>query len=309
MILARIGDKMVKHRKFSKKSINTTPTLSTVLIPLMIILTVGITISSLTVEPIARALSVTVSSSGAAPKLPIDVPNSTTILAQEIPNDSFASSTINGITFYAGNFRLVTPPFDNITDTWLAADLCYDLIDNGDWIIDHTDLMDIEGRRASWVETDAIEIRLPPELINGEYKQKIIIHNGQATGNNDYSDVAPDQTTGQRCDTVSYSLPADFDISQFTIFVDSIISSPSEGDECSGEVRKKLQEVLDQRGTGIKTKSKVEQGDYGGTCGIEIVQKPNGMSDEEAHSIVYSHEIYLDLFGIRGPWMFKGSVK
>jgi hypothetical protein len=298
------------NRELFKKVNKIVVTVGTLFIPFVIVLTVGIVVQSLTPKPVANAMSAVLPSSETAPILPNDTLANAAAQFQEIPNESFISSSANDITFYAGNFRRTVPSFDDLKNqTWLSVDLCYDLIDNGDWIIGHTYLVDSRGHSASWAGTDAVEIRLPPVLIDGKQKQRVIIHHGQATGDNEYRDAVPNQTTGQRCDTVSYSLSPGFDLTQFTVVVDYVVSPPREGDECSGKVMEKLQEILDQKGTGIVTKLKVDQGEGGGACGVEIIQIPDKMSEEEARSIVFGHGLYLDLYGIQGPWIFEGSIK
>lgn len=228
---------------------------------------------------------------------------------EPIPNSTFLSSQIGDITAYAGNFRIVTPLIDELRDEkWVSVDLCYDLIDDGDWTIDNTYIVDARGLEASWVETSAIEIHLPPTLIDNKLKQKVLIHKGQAVGDNFYEEAPSELTKGLRCDAVLYRTPSSFDTSTFNVVIEGIISYPKETEQCSDEIILKMQNALDERNIDIQVKLKSNSDESDGVCGIEIADKPENISDEEARSIVYGHEMYMDLFGIRGPWVFEGTI-
>lgn len=228
---------------------------------------------------------------------------------EPIPNSTFLSSQIGDITAYAGNFRIVTPLIDELRDEkWVSVDLCYDLIDDGDWTIDNTYIVDARGLEASWVETSAIEIHLPPTLIDNKLKQKVLIHKGQAVGDNFYEEAPSELTKGLRRDAVLYRTPSSFDTSTFNVVIEGIISYPKETEQCSDEIILKMQNALDERNIDIQVKLKSNSDESDGVCGIEIADKPENISDEEARSIVYGHEIYMDLFGIRGPWVFEGTI-
>jgi hypothetical protein len=122
-------------------------------------------------------------------------------------------------------------------------------------------------------------------------------------------------TISSRCDTLHAVLPEGFDTSSFIITIESIARNPSESDVCGSldgsdsEYLKKIQSALDERKTGIKIKHAWEMGEGGGACGLEIVQKPDKMTESEARAIIHDEEMFTVLFGVRGPWVFKGSVK
>jgi hypothetical protein len=224
------------------------------------------------------------------------------ILNNTIPNSSFESVTINGITVHAGNYRIETDI--------LAVDVCYDMLDASDWLPEKVSFVDTKGQEVSPQYLSVIEIRYPPQLVDGKMQQFV------TDGNRDrYQDAVPGQNIGQRCDTLRAVLPEGFDTSSFIITIDSIARNPSEPDVCGpldgsdSEYLKKIQSALDERKTGIKIKHNWEQGEGGGTCGLEIIQKPDKMTESEARSIIYNEDMLTDLFGVRGPWVFKGSVK
>jgi hypothetical protein len=192
----------------------------------------------------------------------------------------------------------------------LVADVCFDMIDDSDWIIwdsQNDRVVDTLGHQASITSISVIEIRYTPTLIDSKLQQRIT--NGTV---NSVRDAAPDQKMGQRCDTVRYNLPSDFDVSQFTITINSIARNPSESDTCGPNetpYMQKIQAALDKKQSGIKIKGMWEGQDGGGVCGIEIAQKPSSMSDADAQTTLNDKGMFLDLFGIRGPWVFEGNIK
>lgn len=231
-------------------------------------------------------------------------------ISEKIPNSSFQAITVNGITIHAGNYRLEIDPEISRGEHMLAVDICYDMLDASDWLPRATSFVDAQGLGVTPQYLSVIEIRYPPQLVDGKMQQLV------TDGNLDrYQDALPGQTIGQRCDTLHAVLPDGFDTSSFIITIDSIARNPSESDVCGlldggdSEYLKKIQSALDERKTGIKIKHKWDQGEDGGVCGLEIIQKPAKMSDNEALGIVYDEDMFLDLFGVRGPWVFKGSVK
>jgi hypothetical protein len=228
------------------------------------------------------------------------------ILEDTVPNTSFESVTVNGVTIYAGNYRVETREETNM----LAIDVCYDMLDASDWLPEKVSFVDTKGLEVSPQYLSVIEIRYPPQLVDGKMQQLV------TDGNRDrYQDAVPGQEVGQRCDTLRAVLPEGFDTSSFTITINSIARNPSEPDVCgpldggNSEYLKKIQSALDERKTGIKIKRNWEQGEGGGTCGLEIIQKPDKMTESEARAIIHNDEMFTDLFGVRGPWVFKGSVK
>lgn len=252
--------------------------------------------SALEPQPMDQATSSLPQASGDAKAVVDMVGGHTSVPDDKCPNPSFARAIANGITFYAGHYRA-----DQAGR--LMVDFCFDQVDTKDWTLEETHLVDRQGHKAYPSESELLEVRFPPKMIDGEMKQWIL---DLRVGSQDYYiDADPNQKMGQRTVSVTYHLPPDFDVASFTIAVESIIAYPSEGEQCSDVLISKLQQALDEKQTGIKIKLRTESG----MCGWEIVQKPKDISVEEAMSKVGDNEMWLDLFGIRGPWIFEGSVK
>lgn len=106
--------------------------------------------------------------------------------------------------------------------------------------------------------------------------------------------------SGLRCDTLSFfNIPPDADLSAVTITVDAIAASPRPEDYCTIYMPK-IQQTLDARGTGIVLGCV----DANGVQVMQIVGKPDSMSQEAAEQIVFSDEFYT----IRGPWSFTFNL-
>jgi len=106
--------------------------------------------------------------------------------------------------------------------------------------------------------------------------------------------------TGQRCDTISFfNVPPDADLSAVTITVDSIAAQPRAEEYCSIYMPK-IQQMLGERGLAIT----LECADVNGAQAMQIVGKPETMSQEEAEQIVYSGEFYT----VKGPWSFTFNL-
>jgi hypothetical protein len=107
--------------------------------------------------------------------------------------------------------------------------------------------------------------------------------------------------SGLRCDTLSFfNIPPDADLSSVTITVDAIAASPRPEDYCTIYMPK-IQQTLDARGAGIV----LGCADSNGVQVMQIVSKPDSMSQEEAEQIVFSDEFYT----IRGPWAFTFNLE
>jgi hypothetical protein len=102
--------------------------------------------------------------------------------------------------------------------------------------------------------------------------------------------------SGTRCDTISfYNIPPDADLSNVTVTVDAIAAQPRTEEYCSIYMPK-IQQTLNERGIAITLDCPVVDG----VMSMQIVSKPDTMSQEEAEQIVYSDEF----FTVKGPWSF-----
>ena len=102
--------------------------------------------------------------------------------------------------------------------------------------------------------------------------------------------------SGLRCDDLSFfNIPPDADLSTVIITIDAIAAPPRADEYCTIYLPK-IQQTLNERGIGIILGCV----DLGGEQVMQIVGRPDTMSQEEAEQIVYSDEFYT----ISGPWSF-----
>jgi len=104
---------------------------------------------------------------------------------------------------------------------------------------------------------------------------------------------------GQRCDTLTFLVAPDADLSSATITVDAIGSQPRDDEYCSLYMPK-IQQALLERGIGIM----LECVDVNGVLTMQITSFPPEMTQEQAEQIVFSDEFYT----IKGPWSFSFSL-
>lgn len=294
----------MKPTKRQKENfVQATEKLGALIIPFVIVLLIGVLTRPWTIELIVQAKSIPEQSSVDLQNLTDNASVLTFAQGNEISNSSFAVSVANGINFSAGNYRL-----DDVGR--LVMDFCFDQVDTVDWTIWSSHIADKQGLNAAPSEGDLLEVRFPPVLIDGKPKQQIMDFRGETSSEikNYYVDADPSQKIGQRCVAMTYNLPSKFDLSSFTVVVDNILAYPDEIEQCSEVVLLNIQRILDERQTGIKIKLETDKTDCGGMCGLGVIQKPEHMSLDEVMSIVSGNEMLIDLYGIRGPWVFEGSV-
>lgn len=106
---------------------------------------------------------------------------------------------------------------------------------------------------------------------------------------------------GQRCDTLTFVVAPDADLSNATIQVSAIGAPPRQDDYCSMYMPK-IQQVLTERGTGILLECTDVSGN--GALTMQITSKPPEMTQEQAEEIVFSDEFYT----VKGPWSFPFSL-
>lgn len=100
---------------------------------------------------------------------------------------------------------------------------------------------------------------------------------------------------GLRCDTLTFIVPPDADLSNAMILIDSIAATPREGEYCSVYMPK-IQQAMMERSTGIS----LDCVDVSGVLTMQISGKPAEMTQEQAEEMVYSDEFYT----VMGPWSF-----
>jgi hypothetical protein len=107
---------------------------------------------------------------------------------------------------------------------------------------------------------------------------------------------AAEGQSGVRCDDLSFfNVPPDADLTNAVIAIDAIAAPPRAEEYCTIYIYK-IQQTMNERGIPI-TLACV---DSAGVQVMQIVSKPDTMSQEEAEQIVYSEEFYT----VRGPWSF-----
>lgn len=106
--------------------------------------------------------------------------------------------------------------------------------------------------------------------------------------------------SGQRCDTLSFlNVPPDADLSSVNVIVDAIAAQPRAEDYCTIYMPK-IQQTLTERGVAIT----LNCADVNGLQTMQIVSKPDTMSQAEAEQIVFSEEFYT----VKGPWSFTFNL-
>ncbi len=107
--------------------------------------------------------------------------------------------------------------------------------------------------------------------------------------------AAENGNPGLRCDTLTFVVAPDSDLSNSSITIDAIAAYPHEGDYCSLYMPK-IQQALFERGIGIT----LECQDADGAAVMKIANRPPEMTQAQAEEIVFSDEFYT----IKGPWTF-----
>lgn len=104
---------------------------------------------------------------------------------------------------------------------------------------------------------------------------------------------------GLRCDTLTFIVPPDADLTHAMIAIDSIGATPREGDYCAIYMPK-IQQSLLERGIGIA----LNCADVNGVQTMQISGFPPEMTQQQAEEIVYSPDFYT----VKGPWNFPFSL-
>ena len=108
-----------------------------------------------------------------------------------------------------------------------------------------------------------------------------------------------DGQTGQRCDTLEFYVPPDADLSTVVVRIEALAAVPRQEDYCTIYMPK-IQQTFNQRGVAIQ----LACNDVDGMPTMQIVSKPDTMTQEEAEQLVYSDEF----FTITGPWEFTFNL-
>ena len=150
------------------------------------------------------------------------------------------------------------------------ADVCFSLLDQSDWSVWSASLQYAGGAVSDFGST----LLSLQDAANGQ--------------------------PGIRCDTLSfYNIPPDADLTTVIVNIDSIAATPRPEDYCAIYMPK-IQQALAERGIAITLGCT----DVDGVQTMQILSRPDTMSQEEAEAIVYSDEFYA----IKGPWAFTFNL-
>lgn len=104
---------------------------------------------------------------------------------------------------------------------------------------------------------------------------------------------------GLRCDTLTFIVPPDADLTNATIVIDAIATTPRQDEYCSVYMPK-IQQAMLERGIGIV----LECVDVNGQVTMQLISIPPEMTQQQAEEIVYSPEFY----SVQGPWTFSFNL-
>ena len=150
------------------------------------------------------------------------------------------------------------------------ADVCFTLLDGSDWSVSGATLQYVGAAMTDFSST-MLSLQEPVE--------------GQS---------------GLRCDTLSFlNIPPDADLTTVTVTVDAIAAPPRAEDYCSIYMPK-IQQALNDRAIAIVLGCV----DSNGAQVMQILSRPDTMSQEEAEQLVYSDEFYT----VKGPWAFTFNL-
>jgi len=149
------------------------------------------------------------------------------------------------------------------------ADVCFTLPDTSDWAISSASL-NYAGTVLQEFGTTLVSLQEPA--------------NGRI---------------GSRCDTLTFVVAPDADLSNATIIIDAIAATPREGEYCSVYMPK-IQQAMLERGIGIT----LDCVDVNGLLTMKFMSIPPEMTQVQAEEIVYSAEFY----SVKGPWSFTFNL-
>ncbi len=195
---------------------------------------------------------------------------------------------VNGIRIEASDFRL--------ENGRIALDVCYEIPDARSWMISNVEITaGLQNSQA--VEMVLIELRLP--AVDG---QQNVITLGEERMEADQNDGG-----GVRCDLVRplEILPTDQAI---TVHIGALIAEPYESEICDPAYLARVNTLLARHHAELEADCFLQEHEGGGvSSGLKIVAWPSSMNEREAQALMDS-EFFLDLNGVRGPWVFEFQI-
>ncbi len=158
----------------------------------------------------------------------------------------------------------------------LLVDVCFSLLDDGDWMIRDALLRyEQDGEQKEVSYDGGILISLHPFTTDSEG-----VHHGE------------------RCDALEFPVGAGASLDSATLIVRSLEAYPREGQDCELYMSR-VQPLLTARDTGILISCE-SQPHTGGV--VSVTAKPDGMTLEQAQAVVY--QAFQDSITLSGPWEF-----
>lgn len=204
--------------------------------------------------------------------------------------------TAGGLTLEAWNLRFE----DDETGVMMKLDLCFPIPSNADWFYEAV-LLEFSGSAVSDYGTNPIEIR----QVNGDGTVSLTTFDGSRPTTTERP-VEPGEDS-RRCDTFYFwGLPEEIRHAPLTLTIGAIADAPNEGQTCTADLLSKAQQAMDARANGLTLVCQSDEIAFqqSGYAGLAIGQVPEGMSQETADSLFFNNDFWLDVFGLRGPWVF-----
>lgn len=185
----------------------------------------------------------------------------------------------------------------------VVIDTCFDMPDNSDWVI-YGALVQQGGKSLAYLGSAPIEVVELPS--NGIQRSVTWAKDGSHSL---ATQSVPPATAIQahRCDALSFDGYVSSQGSpSITYTVSTILAYPREGEVCDPTYMAKVQRTLDARKLGIIVGCSIETlQNGGGVSGLTVVSKPNSMSSEQAQELLSGNDLFVEVNGIRGPWIFE----
>jgi hypothetical protein len=195
-------------------------------------------------------------------------------------------SQADGVEPTASNFRRA--------ENSLLVDVCFEFPDDGDWTIWSASLR--------YGKTIIQDFRSDPIVVREPERDgmQTVTDFGNG-GKNSWAEPATKGDPGGRCDTLSFEMPPDTKPQELELSIDSIAAAPREGELCSQASLDRLQAAVDARAEGILIgcQDNGEQGE-----GFEVLSTPLEVSQAQAEELALGPDVFLDAFGVRGPWTY-----